>query len=225
MFIEMSYPISLDIPIFPGSPIEEFIPFMRISKGDVCNSTTVSHFLHSGTHVDFPYHFDIQGKTGEQIPVEDFCYTKPLIIQKTLKKGGLVQPKDLKVYGESLHKADILLICTGYFSSRHDRNVYMDDFPSLSVEVARLIREDLLNLKAIAIDTLSVESSTLGPLQNNIVHKTLLASNIHANRPVLIFEDVNIGAILQRKIKRILAFPIRLVGLDAAPVSMIAELV
>lgn len=223
MFIEISYPISPDIPVFPGSPDEEFIPYMRIRKGEICNSTMVHHFLHSGTHVDVPFHFDNQGRTVDQIPVEDFCYTKPIIVQKMVPKGGFVQLEDLKAYGPSLYQADILLICTGYYSLRHDRNVYMDDFPSLSVEATRLIRTELLNVKAIAIDSLSVESCTLGPQQDYIIHKTLLASNIYTTRPVLIFEDVNIGAILERKIIRILAFPVRLVGLEAAPVSIVAE--
>ncbi len=223
MFIEISYPITTDIPVFPGNPDEEFIPYMRIRKGEICNSTMVHHFLHTGTHVDVPFHFDDQGKTIDQIPVEDFCYTKSLVIQKMVPKGGFIQLEDLKAYGPSLYEADILLICTGYYSLRNDRNVYMDDFPSLSVEAARLIREELLNVKAIAIDSLSVESCTLGPQQDYIIHKTLLASNTYTSRPVLIFEDVNIGAILERKIIRILAFPVRLVGLEAAPIPIVAE--
>jgi arylformamidase len=223
MFIEMSYPISTDIPVFPGSPKEKFIPYMRISKGDICNSTVLHHFLHNGTHIDSPYHFYSQGKTIDQIPIENFCYTKPLIIHKKLTMGGLIQPEDLKVYGASLYKADILMLCTGYYSLRHNRDDYTNDFPALSLGAAKLIREELLNLKAIAIDSLSIESSKLGPVQNNIVHKTLLAGDIYTTRPVLVFEDVNIGVILEKKVIRILAFPIRLTGMDAAPVSMVAE--
>lgn len=223
MFIEMSYPISTDMPIFPGSPKEKFIPYMRIGRGNICNSTVLHHFLHSGTHIDCPYHFYSQGKTVDQIPIEDFCYTKPLIIHKKVPKGGLIWPEDLKAYGSSLYKADILMLCTGYYLLRHNRDAYMDNFPALSPEAAKLIREGLLNLKAVAIDSLSVESSKLGPVQNNIVHKTLLAGDIYTTRPVLAFEDVNIGVILEKKVIRILAFPIRLTGTEAAPVSMVAE--
>jgi arylformamidase len=99
----------------------------------------------------------------------------------------------------------------------------MAAFPALSIKAAKLIREELLNVKAVAIDSLSIESSTQGPLQDFAVHKTLLSSDKFKTRPVLIFEDVNIGAILDRKIKRVFSFPIRLYGLEAAPVSMVAE--
>lgn len=219
----MSYPISPDMPVFPGSPNEEFIPYMRLSEGAICNSTNIHHFLHSGTHVDVPFHFDSNGKTVEEVDLEDFYYTKPLIIQKNLSKGGLIQPEDIKTYGSSLYEADILLMVTGYYALRNNQDVYMDDFPTLSAEAAKLIREDLVNVKAIAIDSLSVEGDILGPKQNHIVHKTLLAGDIYKNRPLLVFEDVNIGAVLGKKIIRIFAFPIRLAGLEAAPVSIIAE--
>jgi len=223
MFINLSYDISVDMPVFPGNPDERFIPHMRIKDGEVCNSTMINHFLHSGTHVDAPYHFDNKGKTIEQIPIEDFCYARPLVIKKELPKGGLIQPADLKDYGMSLYEADILLICTGYYKIREDRDAFMDDFPAFSAEAAELVRKKLKNIKAIAIDSLSIESAVLGPQQDFIVHKTLLAKKNYKTKPILIFEDVNIGAVLNKRIKRIFAFPIRLTGLDAAPVAIVAE--
>jgi len=224
MFLEMAYALSPDDPIFPGLPHDEFIPHERIKEGAESNTTMVKHFLHNGTHADAPFHFYDRGKTIDQIPIKDFCYTRPLVVQKMLPKGGFFQPKDIEALGKSLNEADILLLCSGYYTLRHDQAVYLDDFPSLSVEAARLIRTELLNIKAIAIDTLSIESCRLGPQQNFSVHKTLLDGEMYKTRPVLIFEDVNIGVILGRKIKRIYAFPLRLTGLDASPVSIVAEL-
>jgi len=223
MFIEMAYPFCPDAPVFPGSPHDEFIPHSRMSEGGECNTTTMNHFLHNGTHVDAPFHFDDKGKTIDQIPIEDFYYTKPLVVQKMLSKGELLQPEDIEAYGSFLYEADILLLCTGYHALRIDHDVYMDDFPTLSVEAAKLIRTKLLNIKAVAIDTISIESCRLGPQHNFPVHKTMLNSKLYRTRPVLIFEDVNIGSILMRQITRIFAFPLRLTGLDASPVSIVAE--
>jgi len=70
---------------------------------------------------------------------------------------------------------------------------------------------------------LSIESCVQGPKLDFIVHKSLLAGDLYATRPLLIYEDVNMGVILNRKIERIFAFPIRFVGLDGSPVSMVAE--
>jgi kynurenine formamidase len=135
----------------------------------------------------------------------------------------LLQPEDLEAAGPMLRSADILLLCTGYHAFRADSSTYVDDFPALSPEAARIIRTDLLNVKAVAIDTLSIESCTRGPKTGFVVHKTLLDGGMYRTRPLLIFEDVNMGPILQKSISRIYAFPIRLLGLEASPVNIIAE--
>jgi arylformamidase len=223
MFIEMAYPLSPDIPVFPGLPLDEFIPHTRMSKGDESNTTMVRHFLHNGTHVDAPFHFYDKGLTIDQVPVEKFFYAKPLVVQKKLSSAGLIQVDDLKAAGKALFNADILLFITGYYALRTDKSIYAGDFPSLSREAAEYIRTELLHVKAVAIDTLSIESCVLGPEKDFAVHKTLLDGDLYPTRPLLIFEDVNMGAIANHKIERIYAFPIRFVGLDGSPASMVAE--
>jgi kynurenine formamidase len=223
MFVEMAYPLSPDIPVFPGLPHDEFIAFSRMKAGGDSNFTIIKHPLHDGTHVDAPYHFYDAGRTIDQIPIANFVYTEPLVIRMGLKKGGLIQPEDLAAAGPEIHNADILLFSTGYHALRGNASTYVDDFPALSVEAARMIRTELLNLKAIAIDTLSIESCVRGPTSGFEVHKALLDGDLHAARPLLIFEDVNMGPILGKTISRIYAFPLRLVGLDASPVNIVAE--
>lgn len=223
MLVEMAYPLSPEIPVFPGLPRDEFISFSRMSKGGDSNFSIIRHPLHNGTHVDAPYHFYSAGRTIDQVPIDDFVYSKPFIIRKKTGKGGLIQPDDLEASGPMLRSADILLLCTGYHAFRANTSTYADDFPALSPEAARLIRTELLNIKAVAIDTLSIESCTLGPQSGFVVHKTLLDGDMYRVRPLLIFEDVNMGPILEKTISRIYAFPLRLVGLDASPVNIIAE--
>jgi arylformamidase len=219
----MSYPLSPSIPVFPGLPLDEFIPHTRMKNGDPSNTTVVKHFLHNGTHVDAPFHFFDRGQTIDLVPVENFYYSKPLIIHKTLSSGGLILAEDLQKSGPALFESDILLLCTDYYKVRTEKSIYEGDFPSLSREAAEFIRTKLLNIKAVAIDTLSIESCIQGPKKDFVVHKTLLDGDLYSTRPLLIFEDVNIGTALNRKIDRIFAFPIRFVGLDGSPVSMIAE--
>jgi arylformamidase len=223
MLVEMSYPISPSMPVFPGLPLDEFIPNSRIKNGQESNTTIVRHFLHNGTHVDAPFHFYDKGLTIDQIPIENFCFSKPLILEKTYSKGELITFDDLKTAGKALYGADILLFCTGYYKIRENISAYENDFPSLSKEAAQFIRKELLNVKALAIDTLSIESCVLGPKLDFIVHKSLLDGSVYDTRPLLIYEDVNLGIILKHKINRIFAFPLRFVGLDGSPVSIVAE--
>jgi len=224
MYVELSYKFDENMPIYPGSPEEEVIPITRMNQNGPSNTTTIKHFLHNGTHIDAPFHFYNNGSTIDQIPIEDFVYQNPLIIYKKLKKSELLGVEDLKKYGEELYLADILLLYTGYCKIRGISDLYINDFPAISEDTAKFIRAKLLNVKAIAIDVLSIESAILGPKTNFKVHKTLLDGDLYNSRPLLIFEDVNIEKVLNKKIKKIYAFPLRLKGLDASPVNIIAEI-
>lgn len=223
MLLELSYHYAVDMPVYPGSPAEIFDRNNVMGRGDDCNTTVITHYLHGGTHVDAPFHFYNKGQTIDQIPIENFVYFHPLLIRKELKKSELIQPEDLKAHSEKLYAADILLFYTGYCRLRYNAAAYADDFPALSEPAAKFIRTELLNVKAVAIDVLSIESAVLGPKEGFKVHKTLLDSDWFNVRPLLIFEDVNIGKILNQDVKKIYAFPLRLKGLDASPVNMVAE--
>lgn len=224
MFIELSYKLEEEMPIYPGLPKDSFQPHTRLAKGDPSNTTQITHFLHSGSHVDAPFHFYDPGKTIDEIPIEDFVYERPYILQKKLQKSGLISLEDLTSCGDEIRNADILFIYTGYGDFRHDTEAYADDFPAVSEEAAKYIRTELLNLKAVAIDTLSIESATIAPSTAFKVHRTFLDGSLYDTRPLLIYEDVNIEKILDEKnIKRIYAFPLRLKGLDASPVTIVAE--
>jgi arylformamidase len=224
MFIELSYKVEEEMPVYPGLPGDKFQPHTRMAKGDPSNTTLIIHFLHNGSHVDAPFHFHDAGKTIDEIPIEDFVYERPFVIQKKLKRSELIQLEDLTSCVDELRAADILFLCTGYGALRNDRDVYADDFPAVSEEAARYIRTELLNLKAVAIDTLSIESATMAPQTDFKVHKTFLDGSMFDTRTIIIYEDVNIEKIVNKKnIKRIYAFPLRLKGLDASPVTIVAE--
>ncbi len=87
MLLELSYQISEDIPVYPGSPAEHFKPDNRMSEGDHCNTTVIVHYIHAGSHVDAPFHFSANGKTIDQISIEDFCYEKAVLIDCPLEVG------------------------------------------------------------------------------------------------------------------------------------------
>ena len=225
MLVELSYEYSETMPVYPGSPKEQFDRNNQMGRGDHCNTSIITHYLHGGTHVDAPFHFYNKGKTIEQIPIADFVYQRPLLIQKALQKSEFIEPEDLQDSGDELYSADILLFHTGYCKLRNNAAAYADDFPALSEAAAKFIRTELLNVKAVAIDVLSIESAVLGPRENFTVHKTLLDGELYDTRPLLIYEDVNTGKILNQTVKTIYAFPLRLKGLEASPVNIVAELI
>ena len=225
MFIELSYELDQDMPVYPGSPEEEFSPHLRMDSGDDVNASLIRHFLHNGTHVDAPFHFYNKGQTIDQLAVENFVFESPLVIDCKLNRSELLEAEHLKSYGKRLYDADLLLIYTGYSRNRDNAALYADDFPAVSEGAAKFIRTELLNVRAVAIDTLSIESCILGPEKNFVVHKSFLDGDLYPQRSILIFEDVNIANILGKKAKRIYGFPLRLKGLEASPVNLVAEVI
>jgi len=224
MFLELSHELTEGIPVYPGSPVERFLPCSRMAAGGFVNASQITHYLHNGTHVDAPFHFDPHGKTIDELPIEDFVYHHPLLIDRQLSRSQLLTVEDLQAYGRDLYSADILMIYTGYGDLRDQAAVYVDDFPAVSAEAAKFIRTELLSVKAVAIDTLSIESATQASKHNFKVHKTFLDGNLYRTRPLLIYEDVNLGIMVGKNIVHIYAFPLRLKGLEASPVTMVAEI-
>jgi len=223
MFLELSYELSENIPVYPGSPREMYRKNSRIAEGDPSNTSVITHYLHNGSHVDAPFHFDKEGIGIDEVPIENFMFQSPLVIECNKNRSELIELSDLQLYEPNLHRADILLFNTKFSLLRDDAKSYADDFPALSLEAATYIRNDLLNVKAIGIDTLSIESAVHGPEQDFPVHKILLSHTCSKERPLVIYEDIDIQKVSGKKIKQIWAFPLRLKGLDGSPITMVAE--
>jgi arylformamidase len=225
MFIEISYPLREDSPKYPTSPKDLFESVTRIDDGFDNNTSTIHHHLHNGTHVDAPLHFSRVGAAIDAIPIEDFVYTSPFIVETRKGSGDLVTRTDIERHAAEIRNSDILFLSTGHDQLRStDPSAYCSDFPSLAFEAAAFLRSDFPLLKAVCIDTLSIEGADSGPSRHFPVHKALLSKETSPKRPLLIYEDVHISRLLQvGRIVRVYAFPLRLCGLEASPVAMVAE--
>lgn len=225
MFIELSYVIDRDMPKWPTNPAEAYDYNTAISRGDPSNASSVYHHLHTGTHVDAPFHFDAHGRTIEQIPTEDFYYTRPFVLDLKKRKGERIEYGDLKAVEDRISQSDILLIYTGYSDIREkDPEAFVDDFPSVAPEAAGYLRKNFPELKAVAVDTLSFDSARTGEKEGFPSHHALLETGEDSpERTLLLYEDVDLKKLSGvTGIKAICAFPVRFAGLEAGPVAMVA---
>lgn len=227
MLLELSYPFAVDQPKWPTNPLTSFVLDASTKRGDINNCSTITHHMHNGTHVDAPLHFNPDGKSIDQIPIEDFMYRAPLCVKIPKEKGGRIHVEDLKPYEAQLKESDILLVYTGYADLRASRpSAFIDDFPCWGVDAAEYLRKGFPQLKAIAMDVLSVDSAVTGGAEGYPAHHAILDTGAeHPERTLLIFEDVNTKKLFEHggQPKAIYAFPVRFTGLEAAPISMVAE--
>ena len=130
----------------------------------------------------------------------------------------------MKLYGEELYKADILIFDTHYYEKRSTNFMdYATGFPAVSPEAAEFIRSQLPNIKAVAIDTLSIENLTLGKTNGFLTHKAFLDPK-KSNQPLLIYEDINPKLLEGKKLLRGCSTPLRIVGRDASICNLVVEI-
>ncbi len=200
------------IPVLPDVHVQRCL---SLEKGHPLNVTEISLPCHAGTHVDAPVHIYGNGKSIEEIPLEDFVGPGAVIPVK--KRGGEeVTARDLENSGVPVSRGDILMLFTGWdekFESP-DYNIH----PYLSIDAAEWIVGK--GVKLFGIDCITVDLPT--PMRQKgfefPVHRILLGNG------VLIAENVaNLGEVAGKKI-RILALPLKVKESDAAHARIVAEI-
>ncbi len=192
--------------------------YEAIYPKDRFNAERISMNVHTGTHLDAPFHFDPEGITIDQIPVERFQGQAVLV-----NLDGIVQDKEgicvkhLEPYQEFIQKDSIVVLHTGWCRLCGFTERYYHDWPYLSQEGAEWLRDK--QVKGVGIDTLSMGGWYEGT--GRPCHETLLPAGIW------LLEELDIPLeLLQYKSFYLSAYPIKLRGFSGAParaVGMILE--
>lgn len=202
-FIDLSVVVNEDSPNYPGDPKIKIEATGTFEK-DTYNDHSVMFDVHSaGTHIDAPWHMVADGKTLDQIPIDQF-----------IGRGRLVKVENKKFDLESVKQADIeagniVLFHTGMNKKYYDPSYYANDRPQMSEEIANYLVEK--KVKIIGVDMCSPD------IEPFPVHRILLGANI------LIIENLTGLEKLVGKDFTVYALPIKL-QLDGAPARVIAEI-
>lgn len=221
--IELSYPIGeRETPVLDHFPKVAFNPIHRIKSGNLANSTQFCTPTHVGTHVDAPTHFIEGSMTIDQIPIEQFIFNNPFLLNLPKVDFEDILPSEIERIGEKLKEIDLLMIYTGFSKHRaSEPRRYHLEAPGLSVSTANFLINEVPQLKGIMVDLLSVENLTNGRKRGFPVHKILLGGP--KKHPVLI-EDVNLSVLEGKNPIEVIAPPLRLIGLDGAPAVVLARI-
>ena len=76
----LSYPLSEKTPLYGNDTGIQISSDKNIINGDSCNTMNLAFPNHSGTHIDFPYHFNPDGKTIEDYPAEFWQFNEVELI-------------------------------------------------------------------------------------------------------------------------------------------------
>jgi arylformamidase len=222
MYKLLSYVLNETDYGWPGAPTLKIKPFESMEKGDLLNTYMLELFNHFGSHMDGPRHFNKQGKRLFELPLETFVFEAPLLLEipKDFKEAVLV--KDLLPYQKEIGAADLLMIRSGFSRYRHSEGKrYASEGPYIASETAKYLVTKFENLKAIALDWISLGSYAYGD-ESVLAHQHMLGK--FGCRGIGIIEDISFEDLDGNNIKRIFALPLLVEGIDSAPVTVLAEL-
>ncbi|MDR1819027.1 MAG: cyclase family protein [Methanobrevibacter sp.] len=161
--IDLTHKLEDNISVFPDDP--EFRLKTQCFNKEYRLSELKSG-LHSGTHIDSPYHYIKNGKKVFEIELNDLMgKTDILSLENTTNKEIAIE--SLKI-PENTEK--IIILKTGWFKEWTNKNYFKENF-YLSKEIAKLFID--LKIKGIAIDTPNVDK-----YGETTIHKLLLKNDI-----------------------------------------------
>jgi len=212
----LSYYISNETPLYGNGKGIHFSPDKEMIKGDSCNTINLALPNHTGTHIDFPYHFSQDGKTLNDYPASywQFDQVELADISGKLVDGQIIQPELLTGLGDK--KTELLLIKTGYGAYRGS-NRYTLTPPGLSADLAPFLRENFTNLRCLGMDLISV-SSYCNRLEGRKAHYAFL--NPEEGEPILLIEDMKLD--IDGPIDKVIVAPLLIDKADGSPCTVIA---
>lgn len=221
MYQLISYFIQKNSPSWPGNPTLDMTVHSSIQNGDVANTCTIHLFNHYGTHFDAPLHFYEKGLPIASLPLETFLYQSPILLDLPKEAGEKIEPEDLMPYFSQIESCDLLMLRTSFGKNRvTNPSVYENNGPAISSRTAKYLVETFINLKAIALDFISLASYS-DQTDGNLAHQYMLGK--FQEKYICIIEDVNLGIITADKIKHAAAVPLMIEGIDSCPVTMWIE--
>ena len=223
VFRLLSYPLTANAPVWPGNPpAAQTRPFSSIAAGDDANTTVLTLFSHSGTHLDAPKHFNDDGPPAAALPIDNYIFFQPLVLEVAKGSDGTVSRADLEPHAEAMAGADLLFLRTGWSAQRTaDPALYVEHNPLVHPDAARYLLEGFPNLRGLAIDAPSVGAPNRNA-ETVETHRLLTGATLGDGRFIIILEDLRIDSDLGEA-ERIYAWPLLIEGSDGSPCTIVAE--
>lgn len=177
----------------------------NISNGDTSNNTKFEFPGHLGTHIDFPKHFDNNGKTLQDYPHNYWVFNKI----------GFLNCK-IENFESNLNnlspEIEILILKTGFGFYRNEEK-YWKEQPVIPANFADLIASRFPKLRAFGFDMISL-TSKLNRQEGKLAHINFLLNN-----NIIIIEDMNLSE-LEQEPELLIVSPLLISNVDGVPCTI-----
>jgi len=212
-WVDLTYPLGAQTPrlrTFPP-PIVSRISEMPAAP---LNVTRLEMVVHTGTHVDSPRHFVLDGPPVDAIPLERLT-GRGVVVRVDAPPYGVIEPDDLERARPQIEPGDIVAIDSGW-GERWGTDDW-DRHPALSLRTAEWLVDR--GVKLVALDTPTPDQALdrRSPAFDWPIHRLLLSQG------VLISEQVaNLSRLAATRIELVFS-PVPIAGADGAPARVIAR--
>ncbi len=203
---DVSVLISEDMPIWPNDPGISMDLTHSIARGDDANVTRLNMGVHTGTHIDAPFHFESNETTIDQLSLD--------VLMGPCRVFEL--PENIQAIGlgdlEKLEFDDQIRVL---FKTRNSKlwksgkNKFKKNFVHLDHEGAKFLIDQ--SIKLVGIDYLSIEGYES---LDHATHHLLLRNN------VIILEGLDLSGVSPGDYE-LIALPLKLKGADGSPARVV----
>lgn len=194
---DVTVPISLKTPTYPGDPGIEITQWLALERGDAANVSLLHFGAHTATHVDAPAHFIEGAGRVDRLPLD--ALIGPARVISIPDDVDVITPDYLPAHDTA--GAERLLFKTrnsGFWSDTSSG--FRTDFTHLAADAARALAE--AGVKLVGIDYLSIERFKS---ERHETHLALLS------RGVIILEGLNLSEV-QPGVYELICLPLKIAG-------------
>ena len=178
---------------------------------DGWNSKTLHLNSHAGTHMDAPFHFEVNRQTIDEFEVSRFI-CDAWIFAIDAYAGQKIKLEDLGSNAGRIKKGDGVILKTGW-SEFVNENKYREALPGIHASLANWLVAKGVNM--LAVETPSV-ADVMDLNEVTKIHEILLGGDV-----IIVEGLTNLDAVSEEKVK-LIALPLKISGGDGAPARVIA---
>jgi len=194
------------MPVWPGDDRVQLFRRQKLEEGESSNVSSLSLSVHTGTHVDAPFHFVQKGYTVENIPMELLVgWAQVVALADSI---NLIDEKVLQQAGIEKGVSRVLFKTVNSRFWQKGVTEFQKDFVAVSADGARWLVEN--GIRTVGIDALSIAPFT----RSKPTHETLLLAN------VLIIEGLNLNDVMPG-MWMMYCLPLKFKSSDGAPARVI----
>jgi arylformamidase len=204
--IDVTLTISPESTLWPGDEPVSLKRFRKIEDGANANATRIDMAAHTGTHVDAPYHFFMEGKGVDQMRLD--ILTGEVLV---LEFGADVDVIDAQLIKSQNVPAGTQRV---FFKTRNSQlwanqvKEFQPGFVGVNLEGANCLVE--LGIRLVGIDYLSISPYK----KSRPTHEALLGAEL------VIVEGLDLSRV-SAGLYQLFCLPIKLKDADGAPARVI----